>query len=124
MSPSQPESPLTGHELRLLAEVVLLAGAQGDLVNARKIHAALEACRPAATFPHALLAMALLNRCQRDEAVRLLDSGLRIADEAGAPDLHALRAFALHLAGRRAESERAAKAAGDHELARALLATV
>ncbi len=117
MCPLQPE------EIRLLAEVGFLAGARGDLESARTIFETLETLRPAAAFPYAGLAMAQLNRRAQDDAVRTLERGLRMVDPADAPDLQALRALALRLAGRGSECDRAIKAAGDHPLAVALANT-
>jgi hypothetical protein len=117
MNPLQPE------EIKLLTEVGFLAGARGDLQSARAIFGALEQCRPAACFPYAGLAMALLNRRQYDDAVRTLDRGLRqVTEAADVAHLHAVRALVLHLAGRASESDRAVRAAGKHPLALALAA--
>lgn len=114
MSPLQPE------DLRMLTEVGFLAGTRGDLASARAIFGALELCRPTACFPYIGLASALLGWRKHDEAVRTLDRGLALVDSSEVAEMQAMRALALHLAGRASESARAIKAAGDHPMALAL----
>lgn len=114
MSPLQPE------EIRLLTEVGFLAGSRGDVKRATAIFDALQICRPNAGFAYVGMAMAHLNRRQFDDALRRLDDGLTRTDAADVPDLHAIRALVLHLAGRASECDRAIQAAGNHLLARAL----
>jgi hypothetical protein len=116
MSVLQPEA------IRLLTEVGFLAGARGDLGCARAIFGALERCRPAAAFPYIGLAMAFLNRREHDAALRTLERGLKMADAGQVAELHAVRAFALHLAGRASEKSRAVEASAGHPLALALAA--
>lgn len=116
MNPLQPE------EIRLLTETGFLAGAQGDLKSATAIFGALQQCRPEAAFAYIGMAMAQLNRRRHDDALRTLDQGLAQAGAAHACDLHAMRTLALRLAGRGADSARAAQAAGSHPLVQALAA--
>jgi len=114
--------PIKPEDIRLLTEVGFLAGARGDLRAACTIFAALEACRPNAAFPYIGLAMALLNLRLHDEAVRVLDRGLKLVDAADQADIKATRALALRLAGRGTESDRAVQAAGNHPMALAMSA--
>ena len=116
-------NPLQSEEIRLLTEVGFLAGARGDLRAACVIFDALELCRPQASFPYIGLSMALLNAGAKDEAVRVLDRGLAMVQNADAAEVQAFRGLALRLAGRGAASERAIAAAGNHALALALAAT-
>lgn len=112
---------LQSEDIRLLTEVGFLAGAQRDLKAATQIFDALEICRPQAGFSYVGMAMAYLNRRQFDEAIARLDKGLASnTDAADVPDLHAVRALVLHMAGRASECDRAIQAAGHHLLARAL----
>lgn len=113
-------NPLQPDELRLLAETGFLAGARGDLKNARTIFDAVQLCRPDAASSYAGMAIALLNTRRHDEALAKLDEGLRLCRPSDQADLHAMRALALKMAGRASESARAAAAAGNHPLALAL----
>lgn len=114
-------NPLSSEDIRLLNEIGYLAGAQRDLASAAAIFDALELCRPDAGFSYVGMAMAHLNRRQYDDALSRLDRGLTRAQAPDLPDLHAIRALVLHMAGRASECDRAIQAAGNHLLARALV---
>lgn len=107
-------------DIRLLAEVGFLAAARGDIRNAQAIFLALERLRPAASFPYVGMAAALMNAGKPDEAVQVLDRGLRAAGPQEQEELQAFRGLALHLAGRASESQRALQLAGDLPLARVM----
>jgi tetratricopeptide (TPR) repeat protein len=114
-------NPLKPEEMRLLTQVGFLAGATRKLKDARTIFSALERLRPDASAPYVGMALALLNRREYDEAVRTLDRALQVFDDdSQVAEIHAVRALALHLAGRGAECTRAASAAAGHPLAAAL----
>lgn len=104
-----------------MTEVGFLAAARGDRARARQIFGALERVRPQGAFVYVGLAMAQLNAGQASEAVRELERGLAQVPDADQPTLQALRALALQLAGRTAESVRASEGAGASPLARAML---
>lgn len=81
---------------------------------------ALELVRPTAAFPYVGLAMACMNAGRPDEAVAVVDRGLRRVPREEQGQLHAFRALALQLAGRAAESARALACAGEVPLAMAM----
>lgn len=97
-----------------------LAAARGDVRNAEVIFRALERIRPAANFPYVGMAAALMNAGKPDEAVRVLDRGLKAACPQDQQELQVFRGLALQLAGRTCESQRALQLAGDLPLARAM----
>lgn len=117
MNVLQPE------DIRLLTEVGLLAAARADRKAATAIFSALERLRPGRAFPYAGQAMAQMNARQYDAAALTLQRGQQQVQGDDLADLRALRAVALRLAGRAAESEREARDAGMHPLARALTAS-
>lgn len=73
-----------------------------------------------AVFPYVGWAMACMNAGRPDEAVVVLDRGLRRVPREEQGELQAFRGLALQLAGRAAESARALQAAGEVPLARAM----
>lgn len=105
-----------------MTEVGFLAAARGDVRHAEKIFGALRLIRPQRAFAPIGLAMALLNTGNKEEAVRVLGQSLvSIVDPDERSTLEAFRGLALQLAGRRAESLSALRAAGTHPLALAML---
>lgn len=112
---------LDSEAIRSLTEVGFLAAARREVRRAERIFGALELARPQAVFAYVGLASAYLNAGRPDEAVAVLDRGLRVADAQVRGELHAFRGLALHAAGRNAESLRALQRAGDIPLARRML---
>jgi tetratricopeptide (TPR) repeat protein len=98
-----------------------LAVARADVRRAEVLFGALEVIRPQAAFAYIGLAMAYLNAGRADDAVQVLDRGLRNCALECQPELHSFRGLALSFAGRTSESVRALEAAGSHRLARTLL---
>ena len=113
--------PLDAVAIRRLTEVGFLAAARREVRRAERIFGALELSRPRASFPYVGLACAYLNAGRPEDALAVLDRGLRLADESQRRELHAFRGLALHGAGRNAESIRALELAGDMPLASRML---
>ncbi len=112
---------LDADEIRLLTEVGFLASARGDVKRAEAIFGGLERVRPQRDFPYVGLATCYLNAGRADDAVRVLERAGREVQAEDQPQVAAFRALALQLARRASESARAAREAGEHPLARALL---
>ncbi len=111
-------------EIKLLAEVGMLAATQADLTAARAIFAAIEQERPDAAAAYAGLALAYLFRGRSEEAVECLQRGLLAVPSEEQSDLQAFLVLAFEVEGRRADSERALRAAEDHPFALAVAASV
>lgn len=110
-------------EIKLLAEVGMLAATRGDLAAARAIFSAVEQERPECAAAYAGPAVALLVRGRPDEAIEGLQRGLALVPPEAQSDLQAFLGVAFHLDGRTAESLRALGAAKEHPLAAALTAS-
>lgn len=106
---------------RLLTEIGFLASAVGDTANAEAIFAALTMSQPHKPAPYAGLAVAYLNSRRANDAVAVLDKGALAVDAQDAAELLAVRALALQLAGRAAESQRALRDNPQTTLSRAML---
>jgi thioredoxin-like negative regulator of GroEL len=106
---------------RLLTEIGFLASAVGNIPGAEAIFAALSLLQPHKPAPYAGLAVAYLNRQRANDAVAVLDKGVLAVDLEDAAELLAVRALALQLAGRAAESQRALRDNPQTALSRAML---
>lgn len=113
--------PLDTDEVHLLTEIGFLAAARADVPRAEVIFGALERVRPRRGFPYVGLAVSYLNAQRADDAVSALNRGGACVGVDEFAEVEALRALALHLAGRSSESRRAAQAATASPLGRALL---
>lgn len=109
------------NEVRLLTEIGFLAAARGDVRRAQRIFGALEHIRPASAAVYVGLALSHLNNASADEALRILERGLRLVPGDDAPLLHAFRALAFQSSGRSSERMRALRQSGNHPLALAML---
>lgn len=107
-------------DIRLLTEVGFLAAARADVKRAEAIFSALALLRPDRSFAYVGLAMAYLNSDRPEEAVALLARAIPVVREQDQSELQSVRALALQLAGRSAESLRALQAAGLNPLAQAM----
>lgn len=112
---------LERHELRRMADIGWLATQRGMLPQAKRIFQALELARPDAAAGFMGLAMAHVRERALDEALRVVDRGLRTVEPSQHPEMHAFRGFVLRLSGRNSESEQALRRAGEQPLAQALL---
>ena len=97
-----------------------LAAARADVKRAEAIFSALALLRPDRSFAYVGLAMAYLNSDRPEEAVALLARAIPVVREHDQSELQSVRALALQLAGRSAESLRALQAAGLNPLAQAM----
>ncbi|MCF8161247.1 MAG: hypothetical protein K9J76_11120 [Polaromonas sp.] len=104
----------------MLTEVGFLAAARADVKRAEAIFGALALLRPERSFAYIGLAMAYLNSDRPEEAVALLARGTQAVRAQDQGELQSVRALALQLAGRSAESLRALRAAGHNPLAQAM----
>lgn len=89
-----------------MVEVGFLASALGDVPNAEVIFAALTELEPSKAAPYLGLGLAYLNARRAQDAVDVLEKGASMVDAEDLPELQAVRALALQLAGRSAESQR------------------
>lgn len=103
---------LTSNEIQLLTALGFVAAGAKLSVQAMRIFEALAQVRPNRAFPYVGMACVRMNREQSEEAVAVLDRGLRVVgDEARSTDpqelahLYAWRGLALHSASRKRESE-------------------
>lgn len=113
--------PLLGHEeLKLMAEVGLLAATRGDAPAAEAIFAAVGQERPDAAVVYFGPALAQLFVGQTSAAIDVLQRGLTRVEASDQAGLHALLALAFQLDGRVAEHAEALQAAGDSPLAEAM----
>ena len=112
---------LESSDIRLLTEVGFLAAARADVKRAEAIFGALALLRPDRSFSYIGLAMAYLNTHRPEEAVAVLAQGAKVVRAQDQGELQAVRALALQLAGRTAESLRALQAAGPNRLAKTML---
>ncbi len=108
-------------ELRLLADVGLIAALQGDLAAADGIFRAVESERPAAAVSYIGPAVARLCLSQPAAAIECLQRGLKKVPLDDQSELHAVLGVAYQIDGQSAASHRALRAAGDLPLARAML---
>jgi thioredoxin-like negative regulator of GroEL len=108
---------LDSNDIRLLTEVGFLASARADVPRAEAIFGALACVRPDRNFAYVGLAMAYLNAGRADEAAQVLGRGAGLVNAQEAPVLEAVRALALQMAGRAAESQRVLLAAAPTRLA-------
>jgi predicted Zn-dependent protease len=97
-----------------------LAAARADVKHAETIFGALALLRPDRNFSYIGLAMAYLNSDRHEEAVGVLARGEKVVRVQDKSELHSVRALALQMAGRTAESLRALREAGPNRLAQAM----
>jgi Flp pilus assembly protein TadD len=98
---------LAPDEIRLLAEVGMMAANLGQAGDAKAIFEGLRVFRPAESFVYIGLALARMGTGAHMEAARLLqEEGLRARP--GDEEILAIMALALSLAGRHAEAGRIA----------------
>ncbi|MFY8102754.1 MAG: tetratricopeptide repeat protein [Ramlibacter sp.] len=107
-------------EIRLLAQVGLMAANRSDIESAKKIFAAVEQERPKASIAFVGLAIAHLQAGDLQGSVRCLERGLAQVDAADRPELHAFLALAYRLGGLHDRSEKALSSAGSVPLAQGL----
>lgn len=107
-------------EVRLLAQLGLMAIGRREESIVSAIFAAIELLRPQSSIAFVGLAMNHLYAGRVIEAVCCLERGLETVDEQDRPELHALLAMACHFEGRPAQCERALSQAGDVPIALAL----
>jgi len=100
--------------------VGFLAAARADVQRAEAIFGALALLRPDRSFAYVGLAMAYLNSARPEEAVGVLARGAKAVRAQDQSELQSVRALALQLAGRSAESLRALQEAGLNPLAQAM----
>ena len=110
------------NDLKLLAEVGMLAALRGDVAAAQTIFAAVRQERPQSAAGYVGPALALLFRGRASEAIGELQRGLLVVEASQQQDIQALLGFALQAEGRGAESQQALQAVCDHPVAAALLA--
>jgi predicted Zn-dependent protease len=108
-------------ELRWLAQFGFLAVSQSDLPAAQAIFRAVQSELPQAPAAYVGLAVAQLGQGDTGSAIEELQRGLEMVIPSDRPELQALMGVALWVAGQRAESLRALKAAGDTPLALGML---
>lgn len=111
------EQLLDREELKLMAEVGLLAATRGDAPAAEAIFAAVAQERPDAAVVYFGSALAQLFVGQSLEAIDILQRGLTRVPVVDQPALHALLALAFQSGGRAAEYAEALEAAGNSTLA-------
>jgi|SRR5690554_3609258 len=102
--------PLDSDEIRLLMEVGTVLAGSGKTEPACRVFDALSLLRPERAFPYVGHAMALLNGGRAEEACRVLRHAAPLVGEE-LPTVQAFLGFALHCAGRTAESQRVLTAA-------------
>jgi predicted Zn-dependent protease len=107
-------------EIRLLAQVGLMAADRSDVESAKKIFAAVEQERPKAPISFVGPAIAHLQAGDLQGSVRCLERGLAQVDAADRPDLYAFLALVYRLGGLHDRSEKALNSAGSVPLAQGL----
>ncbi len=114
-------TPRVNHdELKLMAEVGLMAATQGDVSAAKAIFAAVEQERPEAAVAYIGPALANLFTGNPAEAIDGLQRGLAAVAQEDRPDLQAVLSIAFQVSGRVAEGVEALQAAGGTPLAQAI----
>ena len=88
--------------------------------HAEAIFVALTQLQPSKAAPYVGLALAYLNAGRGNEAVAVLDNGAVAVDPQDLPELQAVRALALQLAGRLAESRRVLRDYPETSLSKAM----
>ncbi len=109
--------PLAHEQIRILAQIGLMAARRCDTDTAEVIFAAIARSHPDRSMAYAGQAMARLAVGRLPDALAATDRGLRLAREEDHADLHAIRGLVLKAAGRQNESEAALRQAGSHPLA-------
>ena len=117
ISPAENQYLLDSDNIHLLTEVGFLAAARADVNRAEAIFGALASIRPDRSFSYIGLAMAYLNSNRPEEAVAVLAQGTKVVMAQEQGELQAVRALALQMAGRSAESQRVLLAAEPTRLA-------
>ncbi len=111
---------LTPDEIRLLAQVGLMAASRSDLESATKVFAAVEQERPKASIAFVGSAIAHLQVGDLQGSIHCLERGLTRVDAAERSELYAFLALAYRLGGLHDHSEKALKSAGSVPLAQGL----
>lgn len=115
---------LLNHEqVRVLAQIGLMAARRCDTDTAEVIFAAIVRSHPDRSIAYAGQAMARLAVGRLADALFAADRGLRMARLEDHADLHAIRGLVLKAAGRQAESDAALRQAGAQPLAQEMLGT-
>ena len=124
LAPLPPRTPFDPPDLQLLQDLALVAAGCAAVAEADTLADGVQALRPALAGPAIARALARLNAGRPDDAVVCLQRELPGADGHELAMQHAFLALALHLAGRRADSQRVLGAVAAHPaagLARAML---
>ena len=111
---------LHSEELRLLAQLGLMAAGQRDESAAIAIFSLIELARPQAAYTFIGPAMNHLYAGRCIDAIRCLERGLEMVAAEDRPELHALLAVACRFDMRHGQCERALAQAGDVPIAQAL----
>lgn len=107
-------------ELRLLAQLGLMAATRRKDSAATAIFAAIEVARPQSSITFVGPAMNHLCAGRLIEAIRCLERGLEVVGIPDRPELYSLLALAYHFEARPSQCERALAQAGDIPLALAV----
>ncbi|MEY2617688.1 MAG: hypothetical protein RL522_690 [Pseudomonadota bacterium] len=107
-------------EIRLLAQIGLMAANHADVESATRIFAAIELVRPRHSVVFIGPAIASLQAGATPEAIRCLERGLAQVDAADRTELQAFLALAYRLCGLQGRSDNALKSAGNVPLAQGL----